>query len=82
MVMKIHLNQFVDSIFFDNTFLNLSLLDAQLNVLADNKIFFNSFKDLKLPKSDIIYDVETRNDYFVVDIKSKICKEMFLFQVN
>jgi len=79
MVMKIHLNQFVDSIFFDNTFLNVSILDAQLNVLADNKIFLNSFKDLKLPKSDIIYDVEIRNDYFVVDIKSKkFAKNVFV----
>ena len=43
-VMKIHLNQFVDSIFFDNTFLNISVLDPQLNILADNKIFLNSFK--------------------------------------
>ena len=77
--MKIHLNQFVDSIFFDNTFLNLSLLGADLNVLADNKIFLNSFKDLKLPKSDIIYDVEIQNDYFVVDINSeKFAKNIFV----
>ena len=55
------------------------LLDAELNVLADNKIFLNSFKDLKLPKSDIIYDVEIQNDYFVVDIKSeKFAKNVFV----
>ena len=78
-VMKIHLNQFVDSIFFDNTFLNISILDPQLNVLADNKIFFNPYKDLKLPTSNIMYNVEIQNDYFVIDINSeKFAKNVFV----
>tara|TARA_B100000401_G_scaffold4095_1_gene2599 strand:- start:96 stop:938 length:843 start_codon:yes stop_codon:yes gene_type:complete len=78
-VMKIHLNQFVDSIFFDNTFLNISVLDPQLNVLADNKIFFSPYKDLKLPTSNIMYNVEIQNDYFVIDINSeKFAKNIFV----
>ena len=77
--MDIHLNQFVDSIFFDNTFLNISVLDPQLNVLADNKIFFSLYKDLKLPTSNIMYNVEIQNDYFVIDINSeKFAKNVFV----
>ena len=77
--MKIHVNQFIDSIFFDNTFLNVSLLDAELHLLTDNKIFFTPFKDLKLSTSDIMYNVEIQNDYFVLDINSeKFAKNVFV----
>ena len=77
--MRIPVANFIDSSILDMSFVYLTLSDGNQRLLADNKIFFKPFKDLKLPNHEINYSILEKSDRFQITLKSKtFAKDVFL----
>ena len=77
--MRIPVANFIDSSIIDMSFVYLTLSDKNQRLLAENKIFFKPYKDLKLPSNEINYSILEKTDRFQITLKSRtFVKNVFL----
>ena len=77
--MKISSNDYLDHTILERTFLYLTLRDFDNQILADNKIFFKSYKDLNLPEPNIEYSITEKENHFEIILETeKFAKNVFL----
>ncbi len=80
--MRIPVANFIDSSIIDMSFVYLTLSDKNQRLLADNKIFFKPFKDLKLPNHEINYSILEKLDRFQITLKSKTFVKDVMLSIN
>ena len=77
--MKISSNDYLDHTILERTFLYLTLRDFDNKILADNKIFFKSYKDLNLPEPNIEYSIAEKENHFEIILETeKFAKNVFI----
>ena len=77
--MKIASNDYLNHAISESTLLYLTLRDFDNQILANNKIFFKSYKDLNLPNPKIKYSINEKQNHFEVIIETeKFAKNVFL----
>ena len=77
--MKIAKKDYLDNSMSDKSFLNLNFKDFDNKILAENKIFFEPYKDLDLPVSNISFLISETNTYFEIVLQTdKFAKNVFL----
>ena len=77
--MKIASNDYLNHAISASTLLYLTLRDFDNQILANNKIFFKSYKDLNLPNPKIKYSITEKQNHFEVIIETeKFAKNVFL----
>ena len=77
--MKIASNDYLNHTISESTLLYLTLRDFDNQILANNKIFFKSYKDLNLPNPKIKYSITEKENHFEVIIETeKFAKNVFL----
>ena len=77
--MKIAKKDYLDNSMSDKSFLNLHFKDFDNKILAENKIFFEPYKELDLPVSNISFLIsETITHFEIVLQTDKFAKNVFL----